>query len=118
MGAIRHAYYRLLTKLAEIRITEDATGFGLYDRDVIQALRRIDDPYPYARGLLADLGYETATVPFHKPNRRRGITKNNFYTLYDIAMLGITNHSRVPLRLATMLGFVMSGSASSSRWSI
>jgi glycosyltransferase involved in cell wall biosynthesis len=109
MSAVRRAYYRLLAKLSEIRITEDATGFGLYDRDVVEALRKIDDPYPYARGLLADIGYETATIPFHKPNRRRGITKNNFYTLYDMAMLGITNHSRVPLRLATMLGFVMSG---------
>jgi polyisoprenyl-phosphate glycosyltransferase len=109
MNAVRKAYYQLLTKLAEIRIIENATGFGLYDRDVVQVLRRIDDPYPYTRGLLADIGYETATISFHKPSRRRGITKNNLYTLYDMAMLGITNHSRVPLRLATMLGFLMSG---------
>lgn len=108
MSAIRGAYYRLVSRLSEIKITENATGFGLYDRDVIRALRSIDDPYPYARGLLADIGYTTATVAFHKPGRRRGITKNNFYTLYDLAMLGITNHSKVPLRLATMLGFAMS----------
>jgi len=108
MFAFRSSYYRLVNRLANIRITEHATGFGLYDQVVIQTLRRIDDPYPYGRGLLADIGYETATIPYHQPQRKRGITKNNFYTLYDIAMLGITNYSKVPLRLATMLGFGMS----------
>lgn len=108
MHGVRRAYYRLITQLADIKITENSTGFGLYDKDVVAALRLVDDPYPYTRGLLADLGHDTATIPFHKPNRRRGITKNNFYTLYDMAMLGITNHSRVPLRVATILGFILS----------
>jgi glycosyltransferase involved in cell wall biosynthesis len=111
MFAIRSTYYRLINRLASIHITENATGSGLYDQSVIETLRKIDDPYPYARGLIADLGYETATVPYHQPLRRRGITKNNFYTLYDMAMLGITNHSKVPLRLATMIGFAMSGAS-------
>src|SRR5213078_2512994 len=67
-----------------------------------------DDPYPYFRGLIADIGFTSFKIPYRQPQRRRGITKNNFYTLYDIAMLGITNHSKVPLRIATMSGFVMS----------
>jgi glycosyltransferase involved in cell wall biosynthesis len=106
---VRGAYYNLVNRLAgDVELVKNATGFGLYDRVVVDTLRKIDDPYPYARGLVADLGYESAKVIFHQPKRRRGITKNNFYTLYDMAMLGITNHSKVPLRLATMLGFTMS----------
>ena len=108
MFAIRKAYYHLINRLAEIDLVKNATGFGLYDRVVVEALRRIDDPYPYFRGLIADLGYPPALIEYHQPARRRGITKNNFYTLYDIAMLGITNHSKVPLRLATMAGFALS----------
>jgi glycosyltransferase involved in cell wall biosynthesis len=103
---IRTLYYRLLQQLSEIRLVENATGFGLYDREVIEKLRSLNDPYPYFRGLVADLGYEIATVPFVQPPRKRSITKKNFYTLYDMAMLGLTNHSKVPLRLATMLGFI------------
>jgi hypothetical protein len=106
---IRSGYYRLINRLAgDVALVKNATGFGLYDRVVVATLRTIEDPYPYARGLVADLGYESAKVAFHQPRRRRGITKNNFYTLYDMAMLGITNHSKVPLRLATMVGFAMS----------
>lgn len=103
---IRTFYYRLLQRLSDIRLVENATGFGLYDREVIEKLRSLNDPYPYFRGLVADLGYEIATVPFVQPPRKHGITKNNFYTLFDMAMLGFTNHSKVPLRMATMLGFV------------
>ena len=103
---IRTFYYRLLQRLSEIRLVENATGFGLYDQEVIEKLRSLNDPYPYFRGLVADLGYEIATVPYVQELRKRGITKNNFYTLYDMAMLGLTNHSKVPLRMATMLGFI------------
>ncbi len=103
---IRKFYYRLLQRLSEISLVENATGFGLYDQVVVEKLRSLNDPYPYFRGLVADLGYEIATVPFVQPLRKHNITKNNFYILYDMAMLGLTNHSKVPLRLATMLGFV------------
>lgn len=106
--AVRKAYYRVITGLSEIELVKNFTGFGLYDREVIEQLRKVDDPYPYFRGLICDLGYERAELPYDQPVRTRGFTKNNFYTLYDIAMLGITNHSKVPLRLATMTGFVMS----------
>jgi hypothetical protein len=68
----------------------------------------LNDPYPYFRGLISDIGFESAKISFTQPQRKRGITKNNFYTLYDLAMLGLTSHSKVPLRLAAMLGFAMS----------
>ena len=105
---IRTMYYDLVSRLSEIELVKNATGFGLYDKRIIEILRQIDDPYPYARGLISEIGFDIAKIPFTQPTRKRGITKNNFYTLYDIAMLGITNHSKVPLRLATMLGFLMS----------
>ena len=105
---VRRLFYRLIDRLSEIPLVRNFTGFGLYDRVVMDKLREIDDPYPYFRGLICDLGYERAEVPYTQPRRARGITKNNFYTLYDMAMLGITNHSKVPLRLATMAGFTLS----------
>ncbi|MFN2476113.1 MAG: glycosyltransferase family 2 protein [Chthoniobacterales bacterium] len=105
---IRRSYYRLIHRLAEFDIIQNFTGFGLYDRAVVDYCRGLDDPYPYFRGLISEIGLPTAKIPFVQPRRKRGITKNNFYTLYDIGMLGITNHSKVPLRLATMMGFAMS----------
>jgi glycosyltransferase involved in cell wall biosynthesis len=105
---IRKLYYELVARLAEIEVIKNATGFGLYDRRFIDILREIDDPYPYFRGLVSEIGFPTAQIPYRQPIRMRGITSNNFYRLYDMAMLGITNHSKVPLRLATMLGFAVS----------
>lgn len=105
---VRRCYYRLVNRLAEIDTIQNFTGFGLYDRQIIETCRSINDCYPYFRGLISEIGLPTATVPYVQPVRQRGLTKNNFYTLYDIAMLGITNHSKVPLRLATMLGFAAS----------
>ena len=102
---IRNIYYKIINHLSEIELVENATGFGLYDRRVVEDIRTINDPYPYIRGMICDLGYEKALIPFTQPARKRGITKNNFYTLWDMAMLGITNHSKVPLRLATFAGF-------------
>jgi polyisoprenyl-phosphate glycosyltransferase len=108
MFRARKVYYDLLGRIANIKLVKNFTGFGLFDREVIEALRHVDDPYPYFRGLIADLGFEPATIEFRQPRRRSGTTHNNFYTLYDMAFLGIINHSKVPLRLATMLGFAMS----------
>jgi len=104
---VRSLYYRTIQRLSEVEQVKGFTGFGLYDREVIGMLRQINDPYPYFRGLICELGYPRAEVEFNQPVRRRGITKNNFYTLYDMAMLGITNHSKVPLRIATMVGFLL-----------
>jgi glycosyltransferase involved in cell wall biosynthesis len=105
---VRGLYYKLINRLSEIELVKNATGFGLYDRRVVENIRQINDPYPYIRGLICDLGYERALVPFTQPFRKRGFTKNNFYVLWDMAMLGITNHSKVPLRLATFAGFCVS----------
>ena len=108
MFFIRRQFYRLIDILSEVPQIRNFTGFGLYDREVIQTLRDIDDPYPYFRGLISELGYARVEMPYSQPARRAGITKNNFYTLYDMAMLGITNHSKVPLRIAAIAGFVLS----------
>jgi glycosyltransferase involved in cell wall biosynthesis len=102
---IRTRYYRLVNRLADIDIYENFTGFGLYDRRVIEIVRSLDDPYPYFRGMIAEIGLPCATLPYRQKQRVRGVTKNNFYTLYDLAMLGITNVSKVPLRLTTFFGF-------------
>ena len=104
-STIRKTYYKIIGKLSDIEMVQNFTGSGLYDRKVIEIIKKIDDPYPYFRGLICDIGFERAVVLYNQPIRKRGITKNNFYTLYDLAMLGITNHSKVPLRLATMTGF-------------
>jgi len=105
---VRRCYYRLVHSLADIDVIENFTGFGLYDKVVVDFCRTVKDPYPYFRGLISEIGFEIARVEFIQPTRKRGITKNNFYTLYDMAMLGFTSHTKVPLRLATMLGFAVS----------
>lgn len=106
---VRKLYYNISNRLSEVELVPNATGFGLYDARVVADIRAIDDPYPYFRGLICDLGYERALIPFTQPARKRGFTKNNFYTLWDMAMLGITNHSKVPLRLATFAGLAVAG---------
>ncbi|WP_174847833.1 glycosyltransferase family 2 protein [Yersinia artesiana] len=109
MFIARRIYYRFVTRISEVPLVQNATGAGLFDRAVLDILKKIDDPYPYFRGLLCEIGFPIATVPFKQPRRMRGITKNNFYTLYDIAMLGITNHSKVPLRLMVIGGAMLAG---------
>jgi len=105
---IRKKYYRLVNRLSGVETYENFTGFGLYDRKVIDAIKQFDDPYPYFRGMIAEVGMPRFEIPFHQPVRKRGITNNNFYSLYDMAMLAITNLSKVPLRLVTFAGFVCS----------
>jgi len=107
MFFIRKCYYNFITKISEVPLVKNATGAGLFDRVVVDILRKVEDPYPYFRGLLCEIGFPIATVAFKQPRRTRGVTKNNFYNLYDIAMLGITNHSKIPLRLMTMSGFIL-----------
>lgn len=106
---LRTLYYRFLRSLSDVPLIEHFTGFGLYDQDVIQILREFDNPYPYFRGLIADIGFPIARIEFIQPRRKHGITKNNFYTLFDMAMLGLTGYTKVPLRMATMLGFFAAG---------
>jgi polyisoprenyl-phosphate glycosyltransferase len=108
MFTIRKLYYKTVNKLSNVNLIDNFTGFGLYDKEVIDHLRRINDPYPYFRGLIAEIGLRIFEIPYDQPVRVRGITKNNFFTLYDIGMLGIISHSQVPLRVATMAGFLLS----------
>ena len=103
---LRTIYYRILRSLSDVSLIENFTGFGLYDREVMDIIKEIDDPYPYFRGIVADLGFDVAKIIFTQPRRKRGVTKNNFYTFYDLAMLGLTSYTKVPLRLATMFGFL------------
>ena len=105
MHKIRRLYYRVLSAISETKLTRDTTGFGLYDQTVVNQLRQVGDPYPYLRGLIDELGYEIKTIDFEQPRRLKGNTKNNIYSLYDIAMLAFVSHSKIPLRLAAILGF-------------
>ena len=107
MHLLRKAYYRLIDKISDVKIIRDSTGFGLYDQTVLNDLRKINDPYPFLRGLICELGYPIKTIPFVQPRRLGGITKNNFYTLFDIAMLGMVSHSKIPIRIAALTGFLL-----------
>ena len=103
---LRSTYYKLVRTMADVELIEHFTGFGLYDRAVIEILRGMNDPYPYVRGLISEIGFPAVRIPYDQPMRKRGLTKNNFYTLWDLAMLGITTHTKVPLRVATIGGFL------------
>lgn len=108
MFAVRKFFYNLLSKMSEGNgesPVKNFTGFGLYDQQFISVLRTLDDPYPYFRGLITELGFNRYEVPYTQPQRASGDTKNNFFTLYDMAMLGFTNHSKLPLRLSAFIGF-------------
>lgn len=107
MHILRKTYYRLLDRVSEIPIIPDATGFGLYDKSIVDILRKINDPYPFLRGLVCEFGHPVKTIKFKQPRRERGISKNNFYTLYDIGMLGLISHSLMPIRLAGFLGLII-----------
>jgi polyisoprenyl-phosphate glycosyltransferase len=109
MSRARRFYYSLVARLSsDVELVHNFTGFGLYDREVIEQFRNTDEQYPYFRGLVVDFGYERAEIEYVQPSRTRGLSKNDFLSLYDVAMLGITNHSKVPLRIATMAGFAIS----------
>ncbi len=108
MFLIRRMGYSFINRIADIKLIKNFTGFGLYDKQVMNVLHDYDDPYPYFRGMIADIGFDIAEIPYNQPTRRRGVTKNNLYSLYDIGMLGITSYSKIPLRLAAMAGFFLS----------
>ena len=108
MFLIRKLYYQFIDKISEVPLIKNATGAGLFDREVIKILKKIHDPNPYFRGLLCEIGFPITQIPFKQPRRKRGVTKNNFYSLYDLAIIGITNHSKIPLRIMTIGGFCLS----------
>lgn len=102
----RKTYYAIVERLSSIKTIQNFTGAGLYDRQVVEEMRRFNDPYPFFRGMVAEIGLPYYELLYDQRSRRRGLTKNNFYTLYDMAMLGITNLSKIPLRLVTGFGFL------------
>ena len=101
----RTCYYKLIKKFSEVEQIEHFTGFGLYDKSFIQVMRDLKDPTPFLRGIVAELGFQRKEIPYEQQRRRAGKTKNNFYSLYDIAMLRFTSYTKVGLRLATFIGF-------------
>jgi polyisoprenyl-phosphate glycosyltransferase len=103
---LRRKYYQTVERLSSIETIQNYTGFGLYDRKVVDLVRSFNDPYPYFRGMITEIGLPNKRIYFDQPARKRGITKNNFYILYDIAMLGVISTSKVPLRMATFAGFI------------
>ena len=108
MFAIRKIYYNLIKKISDIEQIKNFTGFGLYDQKFIAVLRTLKDPYPYFRGLITEVGFDRAEIPYMQLVRKKGKASSNFYSLYDLAMLGFVNHSKIPLRMASFLGFGMS----------
>jgi len=105
---LRKIYYVLIRKFADIEQISNFFGYGLYSKKFIEVMRQINDPYPYFRGLINEIGFERAEISYTQAKRKKGKSKNNFYTLYDMAMLGFVNHSKVPLRLASFIGFIIS----------
>ena len=103
---LRSCYYKLIRKLSDVEQIEHFTGSGLYDRDFIEVLRKLDDPTPFLRGIVAELGYKRKEIPYEQPKRRAGKTHNNFYRLYDAAMLSVTSYTKAGLRLATFVGAI------------
>lgn len=106
---IRSCYYKLINRITDIDHIEHFTGFGLYDKAFVDVVRELHDPMPYLRGIIAELGFDYKAIPYTQQKRRAGKSKNNFYTLYDYAMIGITSYSKVVMRLATFLGFFVAG---------
>lgn len=109
MYGIRSCYYKMINRITDIDHIEHFTGFGLYDKAFVDVVRDLHDPMPYLRGIIAELGFDYKAIPYEQPKRRAGKSKNNFYSLYDYAMIGITSYSKVVMRMATFLGFLVAG---------
>ncbi len=108
MKNIRKIYYRLLTKTSDNKLTIDTTGSGIFDKSVIKTFKTLKEPLPYLRGLVSEIEDDIALIQFDQPKRKHGKTKNSLFTLIDMAMLGFVKHSKMPLRLMIILGFIVS----------
>lgn len=109
MYFLRSIYYKMIKKMSEVEQIEHFTGFGLYDRSFVNVMRDLKDPTPFLRGIVAELGWKRKEIPYEQQKRRFGKTKNNFYKLYDAAMLSFTSYTKIGLRLATFMGFFIAG---------
>jgi polyisoprenyl-phosphate glycosyltransferase len=107
LRTLRKLYYSALSKLSSTPLVVNATGAGLFDKEVVQVLRKLVEPYPYFRGLVTELGFRVSTVKFHQPIRLSGRTKNNWVTLYDMALLGLTTHGGAAIRIVSLFGFLV-----------
>tara|TARA_B100001996_G_scaffold184275_1_gene140911 strand:+ start:195 stop:1124 length:930 start_codon:yes stop_codon:yes gene_type:complete len=108
MNTFKDFFYKFINKISDVPLMRNTTGSGLFAKNIVDQIREIDDPYPYFRGLLSEISSQIKLIQFHQPKRSGGETKNNFYTLYDIGVLGIVKHSKLPLRLMTFIGFFTS----------
>ena len=108
---LRTLYYKAIKKMSDVEMIEHFTGFGLYDKSFMDVLRNLNDPTPWLRGIVAELGVKRKSIPYTQARRKAGKTKNNWYVLYDLAMLSLTSYTKVGLRVATIIGFVMAGMA-------
>ena len=108
MRFFRTCYYKIIRKMSSVDQIEHFTGFGLYDKTFIEVLRNLKDPTPFIRGIVAELGYKRVDLPYTQAKRRAGTTHNNFFTLFDAAMLSFTSYTKVGLHLLTILGFILS----------
>lgn len=106
---LRSMYYKMIRNMSDVKMIEHLTGFGLYDKSFIDIVRKLDDPVPFFRGMIAEYGTMRKDLEYQQEKRRAGKSKNNFYTLYDFAMLSITSYTKIGLRLATFFGFISSG---------
>ncbi len=102
---LRKCYYKIIRNMSTVKFIENFTGTGLYDKSFINLISKLDDPIPFLRGIVAEYDFKRKDIPFEQPKRRAGKTSNNFYSLYDAAMLSITSYTKVGLRLATFIGF-------------
>lgn len=109
MYFLRSCYYKLIKKMSSVEQIEHFTGFGLYDKEFIEVLKGLDDPTPFLRGIVAELGYKRKDIEYQQEKRRAGKTHNNWYSLYDAAMLSFTSYTKVGMRIATIAGFILSG---------
>ena len=108
MFKIRNIYYQFLRKISDVNLNINFMGFGLYDKSIKDIIRQIDDPYPYFRGMISEIGFETAKVEYRQRARKRGSATGNLYYLFDMAMLGMVSYSKIPLRMMTIIGFLLS----------
>ena len=104
---MRKVFYKLLSAISSENLQENFLGFGLYDKEVVNYLKQIDDPEPYLRGLVIESGFQPEIILYDQEKREAGITKNNFFTLYDLAMIGITSYSKAPLRVIILISFLL-----------
>ena len=109
MYFLRSCYYKIIKKMSSAEQIEHFTGFGLYDKSFVQVLRDLKDPIPFIRGIVGELGFKKTEIEYTQAQRRAGKTHNNFFTLYDAAMLSFTSYTKMGLRLATFLGVICGG---------